>query len=289
MLVTRHGLLGGLVAVLIVAFLAGCGTMENDPIRRETAGQDSAEWTKLERLGGTAEELYQATAAGDIEAAKQTLDRLEEQVTGISYTGLTTLEGMKALTDTVEESKRVFQAVRFSGEDAGVAAVKLRLITDALTHKQSPMWLQFEGGQMEALRQLKSAAAQKLEREAIAAAASAEQKYRMIRPSLYVSREPADVEKLDSLFTHLNKLLKPAPTNYEDIQKTAAALEQEFREIFHRQRDKTAYLPVQGGDTPILWTLFMGSFIIAVLSFVAWKMFHSDKSIARVPRNKGGL
>ncbi|MNI98283.1 hypothetical protein D3C73_1571010 [compost metagenome] len=68
----------------------------------------------------------------------------------------------------------------------------------------------------------------------------------------------------------------------KDIQSGIKNLEMTIDELFLRQKDQSAYLPIPDPQQPILWTLGMGAIIISVLTFAGWRMFLSRQNVVPV-------
>jgi sporulation protein YpjB len=121
-----------------------------------------------------------------------------------------------------------------------------------------------------------------VKRKQTAAAASAfsrlQAHYGTIRPALRVSREPYQIEKADSILVFINKRLAPKAIAKEDTLQGIRTLQDTIDELFGGKEDKTAYLPIQSADRPIFWTFGIGSLIVCVLGFVAWRKFHAEPS-----------
>ncbi|MFD0867805.1 sporulation protein YpjB [Chlamydia abortus] len=271
--------------VLVALILGGCGEV-NTPTDPQAQEGNSREMVKLERINQWANEMYQQTASGNVVGGKEKLDDISEQLTKIQFSGITSLEGMNALFDTIEQAKRKFNSVQTSPEEALQEAVKIRLIADAMTHQYSPMWLEFDKAIRSELRRMELAASRQQDQELSGTFQRLEDRYETIRASIMVSRNPEIVEKLDSLFVFIKHQMQSTPIPYTEIRSAAKELDNALREVFYSADERTAYLPIVEGKDPIIWSAAMGAIILTVLGFVAWKMFHSDKRFARVPRDR---
>ncbi|GIP32415.1 sporulation protein YpjB [Paenibacillus sp. J2TS4] len=271
--------------VIVIVGMTGCGQAQpspDDSLNRP----DSREIAKLEQVNRLADDMYRQTASGDIEGGKEKLADISDQLPKIKFAGIATLEGMNALIDTVEQAKRTFNSLQTSPEELMRETVKIRLVTDALTHPNAPMWLEFNKGMKSELRRMELAAGRQQNEELSDSLWKVEERYETIRASILVSREAADVEKLDSLLAFIKHQMQASPISYTEVMSAVKSLESTMDEVFYNNDDRTAYLPMSDGKEPILWSAAMGAIILTVLGFVAWKMFHSDKRFARVPRDR---
>ena len=90
-----------------------------------------------------ADEMYKQTMDGQVTEARNKLMQMSDQIPKIHFEGITSVEGLNALTETITRAKRVYNAADYSPEEGQVAVAKIRLATDALSHKNQPMWLQY--------------------------------------------------------------------------------------------------------------------------------------------------
>ncbi|MDF2662179.1 MAG: sporulation protein YpjB [Paenibacillus sp.] len=258
-----------LIPLLGIALLTGCGKEKSaGPGQTATAEQ----LRQVERLNDTADEMYRFVMDGNIDKARDKLDEVGNKLTQIRFDGITSVEGVGALSNAIVQAKRSFQAVNVSEEEVKGAAAKIRLATDALTHANQPMWLQYYKSMKETARQLEAAVQKKDKQEASAKLDQLHERYEIIRPSLLISRQPFEVEKVDSLFAFLrSQLSKPEL----DTKLAGGGIDQfhlTLDALFGRQ-DKAAFIPVDDSPVPLPSVMAIGSVIIAVLAFAAWRIF----------------
>jgi len=258
-----------LIPLLGIALLTGCGKEKPaGPGQTATAEQ----LRQVERLNDTADEMYRFVMDGNIDKARDKLDEVGDKMTQIRFDGITSVEGVGALSNAIVQAKRSFQAVNVSEEEVKGAAAKIRLATDALTHANQPMWLQYYKSMKETARQLEAAVQKKDKQEASAKLDQLHERYEIIRPSLLISRQPFEVEKVDSLFAFLRSQLSKPDL---DAKLAGGGIDQfhlTLDALFGRQ-DKAAFIPVADSPVPLPSVMAIGSVIIAVLAFAAWRIF----------------
>ncbi|MEF3308213.1 sporulation protein YpjB [Paenibacillus sp. GYB004] len=258
-----------LIPLLGIALLTGCGKEKPaGPGQTATAEQ----LRQVERLNDTADEMYRFVMDGNIDKARDKLDEVGNKLTQIRFDGITSVEGVGALSNAIVQAKRSFQAVNVSEEEVKGAAAKIRLATDALTHANQPMWLQYYKLMKETARQLEAAVQKKDKQEASAKLDQLHERYEIIRPSLLISRQPFEVEKVDSLFAFLRSQLSKPDL---DAKLAGGGIDQfhlTLDALFGRQ-DKAAFIPVDDSPVPLPSVMAIGSVIIAVLAFAAWRIF----------------
>ncbi len=270
------------LSVGIMLMAAGCG--EGKSMKETSASKPSAEQVqKTELLGRTAEELYQKAKQADVPGSLMALQQLSDQIPKIRFEGLTSIEGMNALTRAVTDAKRVFNAASFKSEEGWIAAAKIRLAADALSHPHTPLWLQYDKLLSDDVNLLEKAAADKNRAEVRRGAALLEQHIGIIRPSLLISRSPADVEKLDSLVTFIKLQAQGEGEPYRNVLNAVPPLRGLLDTLFLK-RETTAYLPYPEQQNPILWIVTLGSVILASLGFAGWRLSKKNGGLVPVRR-----
>ncbi|MFC5448115.1 sporulation protein YpjB [Paenibacillus aestuarii] len=271
--------------IVLIGLLAGCGAV---PSEKETTAQqaDPEQMQKMEFLNQVAEDMYNKTMEGQVVEARSKLQQISDQIPKIHFEGVTSVEGLNALTETITQAKRVFNAASYSNEEGKVAVAKIRLATDALTHKNQPMWLQYYKVLQNDIDELKSTLRPDGQKAAMASYTKLSQHLGVIRPSLLISRQPADVEKLDSLMTFLHSLLNQNPLPMRQLGSGMDHLQQTIDELFMKNKDAIAFVPVTDPIQPIIWSIGIGFIIVSVLSFSAWRMYRSGKHVVPVRRQQ---
>ncbi|MEI7024524.1 sporulation protein YpjB [Paenibacillus sp. y28] len=258
--------------------LGGCGNKQT-VIKHEPADQETQ--VKLEKLNATADQMYKLLTEGQVVEARDKLLDIGKQVTSIRFDGMVSIEGVTALNETILSAQKVFNAVKFSTQDGQLAAAKVRLVTDALTHANRPMWLQYEKVLMDDNAALLKALEGTNKAEALKQLEKLEAHYLVIRPSALISREPYRIEKVDSLFVFLKTQLQLKSVQFPQTADGAKQMQEAFDELFHNQ-DSAAFVPIIDNERPIVWSLGILSVIVAVLAFAAWRMFEVERNIVPV-------
>jgi sporulation protein YpjB len=241
---------------------------------------------KTEFLNKTADEMYKEAMDGKVMETRSKLIQIGDQIPKISFEGITSIEGIAALTEAVTAAKRVYNAVAFSPGEGLAAAAKVRLATDALTHKNQPMWLQYDKLLHADIAAMDQGLVSGKKQDLRGAMSQLEQHISIIKPSLQISREPSEVEKLNSIMAFVRTNLNRDPIDAKQVKKALETLQQIVDEIFMNKKDATAYLPIPDPKQPIIWSLVMGAIIISVLTYAGWRMFKTQKDIVPVKRNE---
>ncbi|WP_409346630.1 sporulation protein YpjB [Paenibacillus sp. MBLB4367] len=271
-----------LVLCLLLAVIGGCIRQEQ---KQKPALAGAEDYRKLEQLNRAADDIYKQVSEGNIVGALDRMNEISLLIPTIHYGGVTTVEGMNALAQSVVQAKRSFNSVYASQQETLLAAAKIRLVADALTHRNEPMWLQYYKVMKEDVRALELAAQQQKAAQLVQAAARYEQHYLTIRPALFISKEPSDVEKLDSLLSFIKTQASAKTIPYGNITSVSSTLQDTLDLVFGKREEDTAYLPLGQNGNPVWWAALMALIIIPVLIFAGWRM-HAERSLIRLGPNE---
>lgn len=270
-----------LAMLLSTQLFTGCSQQSNVSTKNNVLAPTPEQVERVEQLNRSADDMYTKVMQGDITAGRKVLQQIGDQVTQVQYFGIASVEGMNALAETVTQAKRVFNAVKYSPVDGQIYAAKIRLATDALTHSNQPMWLQYYKLLQEDVNGIEGYAEQKQKQGLTQSLNQLQQHYAMIHPSLLISRDPIDVEQADSLMTFLNNQLRSNQEPYGAVLSVMQPLRQMIDKLFLK-KDAAAYLPIVDQQNPILWTLAIGSFILAALAFAGWRLSKKNNGLVSV-------
>jgi sporulation protein YpjB len=275
-----------LALTLLVVLCSGC-SKEKTP---ETAAPVQPEVLKqAEQLNAAADDLYTKIMQDDVNGARTKLNELGDRLTQMRFDGMTTVEGVQALADSVVAAKRELNAVAYSKSEGQAAIARIRLATDALTHKNEPMWLQYYKGMKENLSVLQHAVQMAKKEEAQKSLTALSDQYDLIRPSVVISRNASEVEQMESLFRFMKTQLSEPKWDTKNISSGIMNMNATLDLIFQK-KDTEAFLPIMEEPNPVLWITGIGSIIIAVLTFASWRIFRVERDIVgggKSGRNNG--
>lgn len=260
-----------MVMVGLTVLLNGCLHKDEKPMQQQTP-IDSNTLKQVDQLNETAEEMYRKVSEGDVQQAREKLQQMGTQVTSMRFNGLTSMEGVNALNESIVSAMKVFNAVKFSLEDGQLAAAKIRLATDALKHTHHPMWLQYHKVMNEAWNRLDKAANAQNKQAATEMVRLMEVHFSIIQPAVLINRDPSEAEKMKSLFTFLNSQLSAENIDYKFVHSGVKQLKLALDHLFNQKDDQTAYVPMMEQERPVYGMVAIGSIIIAALIYTAWRM-----------------
>lgn len=272
-----------LAAVITISSACGVSTSTNGQAAKPI---DPEQVERIAFLNQIADDMYKQTMDGQVTEARNKLMQLSDQIPKIHFEGITSVEGLNALTETITQAKRVYNAAAYSPEEGQIAVAKIRLATDALTHKNQPMWLQYYKVLQNDTNNLNEDVKANKQKEALANFGKLSQHIAIIHPSLLISRDAASVEKLDSLLAFIRTNLNSQPMSTRQLESGLDHLNHVLDDLFLKNKDAIAFVPITDPRQPIIWSLGIGLIIVSVLSFVGWRMYQSGRHIVPVKQSR---
>jgi sporulation protein YpjB len=258
------------VVGIMIIVISSCGS--NNVVMESTTIIPQSQIKDFMMLTDSAEAMYNHAKRGEYEEARENLELFSDHLTKISFRGITSLEGINATTHTVIEAHKIYNRVQPSEKDALIVATKLRFLADALTHKNKPMWLEYEKVLQNDASQLQGMVDQNNDVGSLAALQKIHNHYLIIRPAVIITNDPVHVEKVDSLFNFLTVELSQGKVNYTNVQQGMKHLHDVLYELFWSKDSQTLVPPVMN-QNHVVWTIFIASIIISVLAYVAWRRY----------------
>jgi sporulation protein YpjB len=265
----RLGMLG-MAVVMFTFIITGCAR-QSDGLAPTTVIPQSQE-KPLRLLNDSAKTLYNYAKTSQFEEARIELDRFSDLLTTVSFKGITTLEGVNAFTQTVVNARRIYNRAQLSEKDALTSATQLRLITDALTHNNNPMWLEYERVLKQDAEKLHEMVQSNNDVGSLAALQKLHYHYAIIHPTVTVTKDASLVEKVDSLFNFLTVELSRGKVNYTRVNQGMNHLPVILDELFGSKNSQTS-VPLAIQQNNVIWTTFIASVIISALGYVAWRRY----------------
>jgi sporulation protein YpjB len=258
---------------LVILVVLGTGCANSQPTTKSAIAPSAESVKQLELFSKLADNVYNKTINGDFPAARQDIIRMGEMVPQMRLDGFTSLRGIKAIADTILQASSIYNAVRLDLDAAMLSAARIRLMADALSHPNTPLWTQYGKVMDEDLRTLEQAFKQKDSNAAKQSFIDLKQHYDTVFPALQVSRDGLELLKLDTAFRFLQSELKAEPMSFANLTSALKSLREQLNYFFQYRSDTTAYIPLlETNESFIVWTFGIGLLIILGLGFTAWRM-----------------
>lgn len=230
-----------------------------------------------QRLDEAAEALYGYVLEGNVAKARQESEKISRIFVSSSFEGLTSVEGINALSDVIIDLKAVLAAAQINPEQWEAAAARLRLAANSLNHPRQPMWLQYYKLIREDLNDMERSAATNDLKSWQAALERLQSRYDNIRPAIIISRPPETVNAFDSWLSYAAGIPSASqPVGRARLLEIISYGQDAARVLFGKERDEPALslpLATQGYGA---WGLLAGGFIIAALAYAAFRKYRGE-------------
>src|SRR5690625_3857278 len=270
-----HRLSSFVWTAFIMALIAGGCSSQSTPTEPEpklvtTTEQDQQLMVELAK---TAARFYKIAVADKVEQALAELNVLNRLVPKQKYDGETTVRGLEALTNSINEANKSFVQTEFNRAQAIRSSAQVRLAIDALDQSRRPMWMAFEQNFSQDVNKLNVALRENDPSLLAQYVAETSVHFDTIRPAMIVSGRLIEAEAIQSL---LHTLTEAAEKKITD--NTVQLIEHYTvltTELFKTERQTMA---LQANDhEALIWSLSIGLVVISVLAYVAWRRFRYER------------
>lgn len=281
----RRGLLVLLYALLTVCWMVHPGmaaAMNNDSEVSSATERDE----RLKSFEAVTERLYNVMQQGDTSAAHQEMDQLIRTLEGLSFRGVTSVDGIHALAECIMDTRETINRVKLSPEAWVETSARLRLAVNSLTHKRDALWQQYYKVMSSSLQDMGKARSAGDRTGLKEALQSLQANYEMIRPAALIQRGAADVNKFDSWLSYMERLGGDASW---DEAALSGAIDQGgplLQELFGRKGHEPVFLPVIGIRSPWYWSALIGGWIMLALTYTAMRKYQAEQDVSPVQRPK---
>ncbi|GBF11715.1 sporulation protein YpjB [Tepidibacillus sp. HK-1] len=225
------------------------------------------EESKLQELQRLSQIFYEKVKIKEYAAAKGELVKLSLLFPTISYKGLTTTEGIEAISAVIIHSKKELAAISPNEKSILYSATQLYLAIDALTHPLQPYWHRYYSVINKDLNTIEQKIKSKDAKQIEVAYTHFQNDYLLIRPAIIVVKPPYVVERTDSLIKAL--VSQQVDQNKEILLNQ---LRTNINQLFYGDGKET-WVNYMGENTIWRTSVGMGITIFIALSYVIWRKF----------------
>ncbi|MEK4327666.1 sporulation protein YpjB [Paenibacillus sp. FSL R7-0312] len=252
------------------AYIEATGVTVSDPAA--LTGRSGAQ-----RLEQAADALYAYVLEGDVVKARQESEEISQIFISSSFEGLTSVEGIHALSTVIMDMKSAVAAVEASPQRWEAAAARLRLAANSLNHPRQPMWLQYYKLVREDLNNMEQGAAANDLKSWKDALARLQSRYDNIRPAVIISRPPEAVNAFDSWISYAQGIATSAqPVERARLLEIVSYGQDAARVMFGKERDEPALSLPLAPQPYGAWGLLAGAFILTVLAYAAYRKYRGQ-------------
>lgn len=250
---------------------------------RSTNVSHPAVFSALDRLAKDYDLLIQNHRIEQASVKLNQMERLLEQQGMMD----TSLEGKHILLQTLSNVKQTLAIEEPDEHALRFSATQLRLLIDSVAHPNDPMWKQFRSFFFEKINQFESSLLAEYSEDRDLMFKNLNEAYQLIRPALSMNKASWVVEKGDSFLAYFSQAMENSNGDLAQVQQVIFDYRTFMESVFEDTETATTF-PVVGDDKhPFVWTISIGSFIIAILAFHAYGRFRYEQNTASVvPRQR---
>lgn len=224
--------------------------------------------TTITELDQIADEALRLTRFDRFEDAKIKLEQFGERFTDKMDHSFT-MDELRIITNTHYDALKAMTSMSLSKEERLKRVTAFRLTIDAVISEYQPLWVQMEKPILHSFQQVKSAALegdQDLYNEQLNQFLAS---YSVIQPSIKIDLPVADVQKLDSKITFIDRYR--SKISDEHWMTELDKFEEDLISLFQDMRKDEL-------DPSVWWVMIMtGSIIVSTLSYVSYRKYKGQK------------
>ncbi|WFB60907.1 sporulation protein YpjB [Paenibacillus sp. BR1-192] len=263
------------LSALLLLVTAGWG----NPIWASPAANGQSESSpaasiQAKALNKEVEQLYRHVEEGNVQAVLEDIRRVSGLFEASSFQGLTGVEGIHALAESILEMKEATARATQEPRHWMVSAGKLRMAADSLIHARDALWHQYYKVIREDLRVMGQYAQQHDQAGMRRAYDSLSEHYELIRPSVVIQRKPEDVNMMESWISYAGGLV--ASGDAAQVEKVVPQGEEMMNMLFGKKKDEPALAPLGEVKEPWTWQLVIAAFILAALTFAGYRKYRGQ-------------
>lgn len=271
----RVGLTAALI--LLASLLTwGLSALAQEPDRGE----------KLKQLEAAAEQLYTHMQQGSVSEAAADMGVLIATLEGLSFQGLTSVEGIHALAEAIMDTKATLAKAEVNPEEWAESSARLRLAVNSLLHPEHALWQQYYTVMAHDLQQMSTARAEGKPASLRAALQALQHHYEMIRPAAIIRRSSPEINQFTSWLSYVGRLSQERTWDEAALREALAQGEGALKGLFGRRSDEPVFLPITGPDSPWYWSGMIGLWIVLALGYAGIRKFMGNQNVTPVRRTK---
>ncbi|WP_141433325.1 sporulation protein YpjB [Bacillus sp. 03113] len=225
----------------------------------------------IDELDLLSDEALQMVKLHRYKDARKILEYFSDQFPAASsHESVFSMDELSMITLTHDEAVEAMTNTALNDTERINRVTKFRLVMDAISSKNQPLWVEMKEPIMSDLEGVKKAIALSDNEDFHKSLNSFLSLYDVIHPSLKVDLPMDKIKNIDTKIQYIDQyrlqVLKEAAS-----QKELYALETDLENIFDSSSEDEA-------DPSLWWVIFTtGGIIISTLSYVGWKKYKGDR------------
>ena len=229
----------------------------------------------LDKLNEVSDEALQMVKLQRYDDAKRLLEYFSAQfLASARKENSFTMDELRIVSVAHKEALEAATSSAMNYEERVNRVTKFRLVVDAVSSTQQPLWTEMEGPVMAAFTNAKEAAYSGNNEDFNFSLNSFLSLYKVIYPSMKLDISPDTIEKINARVDFIDSY-RPQVLSQSSSQQELEALQVDLQNIFDGlTEDET--------DPSLWWVIIStGSIIIITLSYVGWRKYSGDREKER--------
>ncbi|MFT8323171.1 MAG: sporulation protein YpjB [Bacillus sp. (in: firmicutes)] len=233
---------------------------------------DADQNAPIDELDTLSDEALQLVKSERYEDAKKILEYFSNQFSTVTVKqNPFSMDELRIVTVAHDEAVEAMTNTSMDGDERVNKVTKFRLVVDAISSGQQPLWTQMEDPVMTTYNEIIQAAEKGDKQVFEEKMDSFLSLYDIIYPSLKLDVATEQFQKLNAHVQFINTF-RLQVFNNSDQQQELATLHAELEDVFNQVYEDDA-------DPSLWWVIIStGSIIILTLSYVGWRKYLGDKA-----------
>jgi sporulation protein YpjB len=186
------------------------------------------------------------------------------------------IEAIELAINTLTTGKRAFAAIKPQKQELLGHALQIRIMVDALTHPNQPMWKDYHQKYIEQINEMITIAGKQDKEALIQAMRRYIKLYTNLKPALAMSQKPETIEMLDSINRFVIKQIDQGSVDWQVTQRTLEQLRDVSDNVFLGKDQFTFGSHLQSSSPYRAFSLVF-AFLLTALTYVGWKMYRGNR------------
>lgn len=232
---------------------------------------NAVQMSPIDQLNLLSDEALQMVKLQRYEDAKKILEYFSEEFTSVTVKERPfTMDELRIVTVAHDEAVQAATNISMNHDERMNRVTKLRLVMDAISSSEQPLWTEMKNPIMSVFGGVKEAAISGDKEDFNENLNSFLSMYDTIYPSIKVDVDPSRIQKLDARISFIDHYRYQVLSENES-KKELEALETDLKTLFDNMKEDEA-------DPSLWWVIIStGSIIILTLSYVGWRKYIGDR------------
>lgn len=261
-----------LLSLALAVFLYGPKFIQKDGAKGSVGSLSD-----YERMDNLSQEVYSLTKEKKFPEAKIKLEEIGSLFASSKPPKGLTIESMDTITQTLVKAKQAYASVNIDPNQLLWHALQVRLTMDSLTHANQPIWKNYYKSYKDHINKMSLYVTGKKKDDFTRTFLQNIQLYQMLKPAISIRTSPQDMEKLLSMYRFLLQESRKADINWDQVQQVLVEMNKQVDKIFLGEEEMT-YANAFSPGSPLFTVTLVGSFLLASLSYVAFRMYKANRS-----------